>query len=84
MGRAGFNAGRAAVAMQAEIALQRLYLLRRRYHLHRAKRTGDHATFAADTAALLNQDRTIAATNRAVGAHSGARRVFTMMAGNGG
>jgi len=69
--------------MLTKIAFQGLHLLLHPYQLHRAKRAGDRAAFAADTAALLNVNCAIAPENGPIRADAGAGRAFAMMAGYG-
>ena len=81
---ASFYASRPGLAVQAEIAFQRLYLPLLTCHLHRAKRAGQHAAFAPNTEGLFDVDRTAHPADRPHRADVGTGRIFTMVAGHCG
>lgn len=94
MRRADFHAGRAALAVEAEIALVGFGFFRHdvqsgaamadhraHHHLHRPVRAGDDAGFAADATLLHHMDKAFIAADGAVRADIGAGGVFTLTAG---
>lgn len=69
--------------MPTKIAFYRLYARGLRNDVHCAERASQHAAFTANTMRLFNKDMSTIATNGLCRADIGARRVFTLVAGNG-